>query len=43
MPLMMGMGLLFGAPFTSSMPISRIRHLIYGLITRLAYIWYTHR
>jgi len=43
MPLMMGMPLQFGAAFTSPMLMSLIGHLIYGAITGLVYVWYTHR
>jgi hypothetical protein len=40
---MMGMPLQFGAAFTSPMLMSLIGHLIYGAITGLVYVWYTHR
>ncbi len=43
MPLMMGMGLQFGAAFTTPMLLSLMGHLIYGLITGLGYVWYMHR
>ncbi len=43
MPLMLGMGLQFGAAFTPPMLMSLMGHLIYGLITGLIYVWYTHR
>ncbi len=43
MPLMLGMGLQFGAAFTPPMLMSLMGHLIYGLITGLVYVWYTHR
>jgi len=43
MPLMMGMPLQFGAAFTQPMLMSLMGHLIYGLITGVVYVWYTHR
>jgi uncharacterized membrane protein YagU involved in acid resistance len=43
MPLMLGMGLQFGAAFTPPMLMSLVGHLLYGLITGLAYVAYTHR
>ncbi len=43
MPLMMGMPLQFGAAFTQPMLMSLMGHLIYGAITGLVYVWYTHR
>ena len=43
MPLILGMGLQFAAAFTPPMLMSLIGHLIYGLITGLVYVWYTHR
>ena len=43
MPLMMGIGLQFGMAFTQPMLMSLRGHLIYGLLTGLGYVWYTHR
>lgn len=43
MPLMLGMPLQFGAAFTQPMLMSLVGHLIYGAITGLVYVWYTHR
>ncbi len=43
MPLMLGMGLQFGAALTPPMLMSLMGHLIYGLITGLVYVWFTHR
>jgi uncharacterized membrane protein YagU involved in acid resistance len=42
MPLMLGMGLQFGAAFTPPMLMSLVGHLLYGLITGLVYVAYTH-
>jgi hypothetical protein len=43
MPLMLGMGLQFGAAFTPPMLMSLVGHLVYGLITGLVYVAYSHR
>ena len=43
MPLMLGMGLQFGAAFTPPMLMSLGGHLAYGLITGLVYVVYSHR
>jgi uncharacterized membrane protein YagU involved in acid resistance len=43
MPLMLGMGLQFGAAFTPPMLMSLVGHLLYGLITGVVYVAYTHR
>jgi uncharacterized membrane protein YagU involved in acid resistance len=40
MPLMLGMGLQFGAAFTPPMLMSLMGHLVYGLITALVYVGY---
>lgn len=42
MPLMLGMGLQFGAAFTPPMLMSLVGHLAYGLITGLVYVGYAH-
>jgi uncharacterized membrane protein YagU involved in acid resistance len=43
MPLMLGMGLQFSVAFTPPMLMSLVGHLLYGLITGLVYVAYTHR
>ncbi len=43
MPLMLGMGLQFGAAFTPPMLMSLVGHLAYGLITGLVYVAYSKR
>ena len=43
MPLLLGMGLQFGAAFTPQMLMSLLGHLVYGLITGLVYVAYRHR
>jgi uncharacterized membrane protein YagU involved in acid resistance len=43
MPLLLGMGLQFGAAFTPPMLMSLGGHLVYGLITGFVYVAYTHR
>ena len=43
MPLLLGMGLQFGAAFTPPMLMSLVGHLLYGLITGLVYVAYTHQ
>jgi hypothetical protein len=43
MPLMLGMGLQFGAAFTPPMLMSLAGHLAYGLITGLVYVAYSKR
>jgi uncharacterized membrane protein YagU involved in acid resistance len=43
MPLMLGMGMQFGAAFTPPMLMSLVGHLLYGLVTGLVYTWYTQR
>ena len=42
MPLLLGMGLQFGAAFTPPMLMSLAGHLAYGLITGLVYVGYVH-
>jgi hypothetical protein len=42
MPLLLGMGLQFGAAFTPPMLMSLVGHLLYGLITGLVYVAYVH-
>jgi hypothetical protein len=39
-PLMLGMGLQFGAAFTPPMLMSLVGHLAYGLVTGLVYAGY---
>ncbi|NJO81750.1 MAG: hypothetical protein HC828_02575 [Blastochloris sp.] len=43
MPLMMGMGLQFGAALSGPMLMSLMGHLIYGVITGLVYAWFVQR
>jgi hypothetical protein len=43
MPLMMGMGVRFGAALTPPMLMSLGGHLIFGLLTGLVYAWYINR
>lgn len=43
MPLMMGMGLQFGAMFTTPMLLSLMGHVIYGVVAGLAYAWWARR
>ncbi len=43
MPLLLGMGLQFGAAFTPPMLMSLVGHLAYGLITGLVYVAYSKR
>jgi len=43
MPLMLGMGPQFGAALTPPMLMSLGGHLVYGLITGLVYVAYSHR
>jgi uncharacterized membrane protein YagU involved in acid resistance len=43
MPLLLGMGLQFGAAFTPPMLMSLVGHLAYGLITGLVYVAYNKR
>jgi hypothetical protein len=43
MPIMMGMGPQFGMALTMPMLMSLVGHLIYGLITGLVYVAYSHR
>jgi hypothetical protein len=43
MPLMLGMGLQFGAAFTPPMLMSLVGHLAYGLITGLVYVAFGKR
>jgi uncharacterized membrane protein YagU involved in acid resistance len=43
MPLLLGMGLQFGAAFTPPMLMSLVGHLLYGVITGLLYVAYTRR
>lgn len=43
MPLMMGMGLQFGAALTPMMLQSLMGHLLYGLVAGLVYAWYPTR
>jgi uncharacterized membrane protein YagU involved in acid resistance len=40
MPLLLGMGLQFGAAFTPPMLMSLVGHLVYGLLTGLGYVAY---
>jgi hypothetical protein len=40
MPLMMGMGLQFGAALTGPMLMSLMGHLVYGALTGLGFVWY---
>jgi uncharacterized membrane protein YagU involved in acid resistance len=40
MPLLLGMGLQFGAAFTPPMLMSLVGHLVYGLLTGLVYVAY---
>ena len=42
MPLLLGMGLQFGAALTPPMLMSLAGHLAYGLITGLVYVGYVH-
>jgi hypothetical protein len=43
MPLLLGMGLQFGAAFTPPMLMSLVGHLAYGLITGFVYVAYGMR
>ncbi len=43
MPLMLGMGLQFGAALTPPMLMSLVGHLVYGIITALVYVGYVRR
>jgi uncharacterized membrane protein YagU involved in acid resistance len=43
MPLLLGMGMQFGAAFTPPMLMSLAGHLAYGLITGLVYVGYSSR
>ena len=43
MPLLLGMGLQFGAAFTPPMLMSLVGHLLYGLIIGLVYVAYMHQ
>lgn len=43
MPLMMGMGLQFGAMLTTPMLLSLMGHLIYGIVAGLVYAWWARR
>ena len=43
MPLMMGMGLQFGAMFTPPMLMSLMGHMIYGIVAGLACAWWSRR
>lgn len=43
MPLLLGMGLQFGAALTPPMLVSLAGHLVYGLITGLVYVAYSRR
>jgi uncharacterized membrane protein YagU involved in acid resistance len=43
MPLMMGMGLQFGAMFTTPMLLSLMGHMIYGVMAGLVYAWWARR
>jgi uncharacterized membrane protein YagU involved in acid resistance len=43
MPLMMGMGLQFGAMFTTPMLMSLVGHLLYGGVAGLVYAWWARR
>lgn len=43
MPLMLGMGLQFGAAFTGPMLQSLMGHLLYGAVTGLVFVWYQQK
>lgn len=43
MPLMMGMGVRFGAALTPPMLMSLVGHLLFGLLTGLVYAWFINR
>jgi hypothetical protein len=43
MPLMMGMGVRFGAALTPPMLMSLGGHLLFGVVTGLVYAWYINR
>ncbi len=43
MPLLLGMGLAFGAAVTPPMLMSLMGHLIYGVLLGLIYVWYIRR
>lgn len=43
MPLMMGMGLQFGAMFTAPMLMSLMGHAVYGVVAGLVYAWWVNR
>lgn len=43
MPTLLGMGPQFGMAFSQPMLMSLMGHLLYGAVTGLAYVWYTHR
>jgi hypothetical protein len=43
MPLMMGMGLRFGAALTPPMLMSLGGHLIFGLLTGVVFVWFINR
>ncbi|WP_165774864.1 hypothetical protein [Candidatus Viridilinea mediisalina] len=43
MPLMMGMGLQFGAALSGPMLMSLMGHLIFGLVTGLVFTWFVRR
>jgi uncharacterized membrane protein YdjX (TVP38/TMEM64 family) len=43
MPLLLGMGLAFGAAFTPPMLMSLVGHLIYGVLLGFIYVWYIRR
>lgn len=43
MPLMMGMGTHFALALTTPKLMSLVGHLLFGVVTGLAYVWYTHR
>ncbi len=43
MPVMMGMGLQFGAALTPPMLMSLVGHVIYGVVAGLVFAWYIQR
>jgi hypothetical protein len=43
MPLMMGMGLQFGAMFSGPMLMSLMGHLLYGVVAGVVHAWWVQR
>ncbi|MGH2537075.1 MAG: hypothetical protein ACRDHL_06755 [Candidatus Promineifilaceae bacterium] len=43
MPLLLGMGLQFGAAFSGPLLMSLMGHLFYGALTGLAFVWYRQK